>query len=352
MRTPGPFPYTLRAGPFTVADARRVGVSRQRLRSRDVERVRHGVYRWVGGPGPELQTGAAPGDLVLTSLRPARAAREGGLAPDDVIALRALAATCPGLAVTGATAARLWGWPEVPATRATRHEVLRPRTGKQPSGSGHRTRRHRPDAVRTVADETLGLRLTTVDETWFHLARRASLEDLVVLGDVLVRTHRPESGPPWRWSSLEELRACVDRHAGRHGVRQARRALDLVRDGADSPPETRLRLALLEAGLPEPELQIEVWDPAFSPRRPATADLGYRGARLALHYDGVHHGGERQIDSDVQRNAAFERRGYRNVVVSATDGRRGFGRVITAVREHLDAHGGATPAVMAPKRPF
>ena len=56
---------------------------------------------------------------------------------------------------------------------------------------------------------------------------------------------------------------------------------------------------------------------------------------MALHYDGGHHGADRQIDRDVQRNAAFERRGYRNITVSSSDARRGFTRVIVEVRRHL-----------------
>ncbi|MBE1540033.1 hypothetical protein [Micrococcus yunnanensis] len=109
--------------------------------------------------------------------------------------------------------------------------------------------------------------------------------------------------------------------------------------GAHSPKETRLRLALGAAGLPEPALQLEVWDPEFSLHHPATADLGCRRARVALHYDGGRHGADRQIDRDVQRNAAFERRGCRNITVSSSDARRGFTRVIVEVRRHLENAG-------------
>lgn len=95
--------------------------------------------------------------------------------------------------------------------------------------------------------------------------------------------------------------------------------------GAHSPQETRLRLALITAGLPEP-------------------DLGYEEARLALHYDGGHHGRDRQIDRDVQRNAAFERRGFRNITVSSSDGHNGYVRVIREVRRHLSAAPSSSPS--------
>ena len=47
-----------------------------------------------------------------------------------------------------------------------------------------------------------------------------------------------------------------------------------------------LRLAMVDAGLPEPNLQLTLrsGDP-LSP----SADLGYRAQRLAIQYDGGHH---------------------------------------------------------------
>ena len=48
MRVPGPFPAHLQDAPFTRAQALAAGVSGSRLRSRDVERVAHGHYRWIG----------------------------------------------------------------------------------------------------------------------------------------------------------------------------------------------------------------------------------------------------------------------------------------------------------------
>ena len=33
---------------------------------------------------------------------------------------------------------------------------------------------------------------------------------------------------------------------------------------------------MMAAGLPEPDLQIELWDPDYSLWHPASADLGYR----------------------------------------------------------------------------
>ena len=40
------------------------------------------------------------------------------------------------------------------------------------------------------------------------------------------------------------------------GCRLARRAASLAREGVDSPQETRLRLLLVLAGLPEPRVNV------------------------------------------------------------------------------------------------
>lgn len=46
-----------------------------------------------------------------------------------------------------------------------------------------------------------------------------------------------------------------------------------VRPGVDSPGETRTRLAIVDAGLPETDVRIELWDDGVGVVR---GDLGYR----------------------------------------------------------------------------
>ena len=73
--------------------------------------------------------------------------------------------------------------------------------------------------------------------------------------------------------------------AGTRGRRTARRALDLADPRAESPPESMLRVAMVTAGLPTPEVQIVITDAngAFVAR----TDLGYSKLRLAIEYDGA-----------------------------------------------------------------
>lgn len=123
------------------------------------------------------------------------------------------------------------------------------------------------------------------------------------------------------------------RASGRfHGRPAAREALDSVRVGADSPPETRLRLALVASGLPEPELQaaLEPGDP-FSP----VADLAYRHVRLALQDDGAGHRTREQQARDARRDRYGQARGWTTLRVTWADGREDFRGVVAVVRCRL-----------------
>ena len=105
-----------------------------------------------------------------------------------------------------------------------------------------------------------GVRLTSPARTWLDLASMASVDELVIVGDSLVCSHGREFPAPREPLCTEaELRAMVADHPGIRGIRAARTALELIRVGADSQPETMMRLALVRAGLPEPELNHVLW---------------------------------------------------------------------------------------------
>ena len=80
----------------------------------------------------------------------------------------------------------------------------------------------------------------------------------------------------------ELLRAVL---AGSHrpGIAQAARALDLSDGRAESPLETRGRLAMLASGLPRPELQVELHDADGLIGR---VDGWYEDAGVAIEFDG------------------------------------------------------------------
>lgn len=106
--------------------------------------------------------------------------------------------------------------------------------------------------------------------------------------------------------------ALIDRYRGARGVRRARAALALMDGGAQSPEETRVRLMLIDAGLPAPRTQIRLadgYDEAF-------LDMGYDEPMVGLDYDGLHHSeNRRQYVYDVGRAEFVDRQGWIDIHV-------------------------------------
>ena len=104
--------------------------------------------------------------------------------------------------------------------------------------------------------------------------------DLVAAGDAVVRDWRTEP-----LATIDQLRAVIA--AGRRvGIDRLRDAVPRVRTRAASRPETRCRLELVDAGLPEPELNYDVFEAGLWL---ACVDLAYPAARVAVEYEGEHH---------------------------------------------------------------
>lgn len=174
-----------------------------------------------------------------------------------------------------------------------------------------------------------GLRFTSPEHTVLDMSRYANVDDLVVMIDQLVREPRPELEDSWEpIYSLQKWQALTKGWTGR-GIQKIRAATKLARVGSDSPPETRLRLAIVRAGLPEPTLQIEL--PIGGWPRPS-ADLGYEDLKIAVHYDGSTHRSREQQGIDNWRDNSFQSQGWRNLKCSATDLSNGFRATIHQLR--------------------
>ncbi|WP_344681995.1 MULTISPECIES: hypothetical protein [Actinomycetes] len=169
-------------------------------------------------------------------------------------------------------------------TRIRRHDVV-----------GHRADVP-PDQITRIA----GVRASTVARTWAEMFAGASLEEALIAADIVLRAPRVEfEGPGEAAATRQDLHAAVESLGRRAGVRVLRQAAELAREQVDSPQETRLRLALHRAGLPEPEVNGWVLDdvgrPAFQP------DLMFREWRVAVQYEGPHHSHPQQVERDVGR---------------------------------------------------
>lgn len=99
----------------------------------------------------------------------------------------------------------------------------------------------------------------------------------------------------------------------RAGV-SARAGITLRRQ-AESPQETRLRLALVLRGLPRPEAQKVLRDRDGRP--PARVDLYYACRQLGLEYDGAVH--RDRFVEDRRRLNALTRAGYQFVCFTNAD---------------------------------
>ncbi|MCZ9883325.1 DUF559 domain-containing protein [Arthrobacter sp. B2a2-09] len=302
MRNEFALPAELLSGPFTLAQAQAQGVPRSRLLRADVERVSRSLYRPIGW------------DFDLES------------------AARALSAATPGAWISHVTAARL-RCSCLPPWLADSTELHLSKPRSLPGARRKGVIGHRVTAAVNEVESVDGIRLSTRPRTWLDMARLLPLNDLVCMGDELIRIPRQAlEGRDTPFANLDELRALVERHPNLQGVVRARQALELMRVGADSAPESLLRLAMLDAGIPEPELQLKLrTDDPFSP----SADLAFRQRRVAIQYDGGHHLAEAQTLSDRRRNKAFEAAGWTVLVFRKDDLADGFELATKKIKKAL-----------------
>jgi hypothetical protein len=187
-----------------------------------------------------------------------------------------------------------------------------------------------------------GVRLTSPARTWLDLASLVSIDELVAAGDSIVVEHSENFPLPRQpLATIGDLKRIVSQHPGMRGVRKARLALDLIRVGADSAPETMMRLALVRAGLPEPVLNVVLRNGFGHPV--VWPDAAYPDHRIALQYDGAHHGDSDQYRRDIKRQALTEGLGWREVRVHQGDleGVRPF--VVEKVRALLGGSSASNP---------
>lgn len=261
-------PVELAGRPFTRAEALAAGLTPKQMRSSRLRRLLRGVY--------------VSADLVLTVLVWARAA---------------LLAAPSGAVISHHTALALWGL-DVPSDGRIHVSTRTGWDSEHPRIASHR--RLASIAVR----ERHGLLITSPERTFVDLATKLSWPWLVVVGDWLIEQ---------RLTTLQRLvEYAEERHLS--GVRKARRALRWVREGAESPRESWVRLLLAMARLPEPESQVRVFgaDGIFVAR----VDLAYRAWRVAVEYDGYwHERSARQREHDRDRRERLERLGWTVVVI-------------------------------------
>ncbi|HWR86110.1 MAG TPA: DUF559 domain-containing protein [Rhodoglobus sp.] len=159
--------------------------------------------------------------------------------------------------------------------------------------------------VRTVR----GLRVSSPERTWCELGSVLALNDLVAVGDHLLRTDRPRT-------SRTALSTRLDAGIRLGGISNLRAALPLLDGRSHSRPETFVRLLFLSAGL-DPDIQHVVVETETGIAR--RADFAFPRCRLIVEYQGDYHRSKRQWRSDMRRRAALEEQGWRVLEINAED---------------------------------
>ncbi|MEG3633576.1 endonuclease domain-containing protein [Micromonospora palythoicola] len=97
---------------------------------------------------------------------------------------------------------------------------------------------------------------------------------------------------------LDEVAAFARRRVGLRGWRRLLRVVELADAGAESIPESRLRVRIMLAGLPRPVTQFVV---TRRGRFVARVDLAWPELRVAVEYDGLWHDDPEQFHRDRRR---------------------------------------------------
>src|SRR4051812_6692776 len=147
--------------------------------------------------------------------------------------------------------------------------------------------------------EVMGLAVTTMLRTAWALGRTRSRERALSGLDQMLRL------PVF---PLEEFLAGVERFKGERWVTTLRALAPLADGRAESPPESILRLYWIDAGLPWPVPQLEIWrDGVFIAR----VDLGNEALGYVAEYYGEEwHTSDEQCDHDDDRVEDIERAGF------------------------------------------
>ncbi|KRE70352.1 hypothetical protein ASG77_15435 [Arthrobacter sp. Soil762] len=189
----------------------------------------------------------------------------------------------------------------------------------RPEGSAHLNRPHViVHRMKLYSDEVTtvdGIPVTTPERTWLDMAEMLTVDELVAMGDSCVRMPRASfEDRDMPLCSLADLQRMIDRHKGKRGLRRAKEAIKLIRVGSDSPQETLLKLAVVRAGLPEPELNVPIiGDDGLRHHEP---DLSYRKYRIGIEYEGEQHGEDGQIVRDITRSEKYHTLGWTEVRIS------------------------------------
>ncbi|MCS5495993.1 hypothetical protein NY547_01910 [Cnuibacter physcomitrellae] len=294
-------PRRLAARPFRASTS---GLSRSRLRASD-----------LSAPHRDVRVPAA-------------------LVDDLLMRCVALSTVLPeGACFSHRTAALLWGVP-MPASGGDDLHVTVPAPVRAPrirGVVGHQSRA--VERVRVPA----GLWVSTPGRAICDSAPDLDRVQLVSVVDHLLSTR-----------TAADLSEAIAAHPHPQ-VARLTRALAEARPGVDSPRETALRLAIVDAGFPEPVVNGYVQ--SAEGFIVAKADLSYPRYRVAIEYEGDHHRTDRrQWFRDVARYRELESLDWIALRVTTADLTPSPRDLLAQLALHLRRRGCPLPTVRLPPR--
>lgn len=278
--------------PFTRAEGLAAGLTARQLRGSRYRRIFRNVY--VDSSRP-----ATPRQRVLAALK-----------LFDELAW-----------ASHASAARLH---ELPIPTVADEHICVPQAKHRRQHAGIRTHVGQPWHVAMVD----GVRASTTLQTFVELAEILGLVDLVVIGDHLVRR------TPLTPAQIVEFCA-----GSRHrSASRAAEAAAYVRSDVDSPMETRLRMLIVLAGLPEPRVNLTLRTGDGEVLR--KYDLSYPAFKVVIEYDGrLHVERVEQWESDLVRREAIDEADWRILVVISSGIYKSPGETLARIHRLLLARG-------------
>lgn len=309
---------------FRVADALRAGTPRRAVDDAALDRPFAGLRA----------ERTAVDDLEADDRHPSEVARDAHRlkARQFVVHMHATEA------FSHVTAALLWDLP-LPSLDLNPIDVSVSAPRRAPSGRGVRGHQLASGMV-TVVSHPEGFAIASPASTWAQLGAVVRHPyDLTAIADAVIRTPRV-AGP--RGRVLRPAHATVDdltRELGRGrriGIRRLEAALRLTRAGAASRPETWTRLTIVDAGLPEPVLDLDIYDDDGD--FVGCVDLAYVAERIAIEYEGDHHRlSAEQWNRDIRKHDRLAALGWRVIRVTRHDVFDDPGELISRVRAALHA---------------
>jgi very-short-patch-repair endonuclease len=239
------------------------------------------------------------------------------------VAATAAALVRPGHVISHRSAAVLHGLPLL--GRPDMPEL----TGPADATHGRRYAVAVRPATLSAADVTTwyGAPVTTIARTVIDLARLDRRDGLIAA----------DAARHERVVTPGELEEAVRRCAGWPGARAAREVVARASPLAESPLESLVRLCVLDAGLPAPQLQVRITDPADGWW--CRVDLLWPGQRVVLEADGKVKYTNAELWREKRRQLRLERLGYRVVRAIWSD----VAQQPDALLQHLRLCLGASP---------